>query len=336
MRQSNRVRGRLPAILLAALLALGMAGGAAAEKVTDVGFYFDTVVTLTLYDPADGLMQELWSACDRYEKLLSKTIEGSDVDRINRSGGEAVPVDPETWEILARAEEISEASGRAFSVTIAPVTGLWVFTGEEPYRPTDEEIAAKLPLVDDTKLVLSADGTVSLPEGMEIDLGGIAKGYIADRIAELCKGRVSGAVLNFGGNVYCVGAKPDGSAFNVGIRDPQGEEFSTKAIVTVTDTSVVTSGIYERYFIRDGVWYHHILDPKTGVSSDSDLASATVVCPSSMTADAAATACIVLGREGALELLNRLGLDGALITREGEIAMTDGFAEAYQFRLYPQ
>ena len=331
----RRTRPRALTALLALALALCVCAGASAEKVSNVGFYFDTVVTLTLYDPEPGLMEELFAACDRYEKLLSKTVEGSDVDRVNHAGGQPVKVDPETWEILRRAGEISEASGRAFSVTIAPVTALWDFTGDPPRKPTPEEIAEKLPLVDDSRLVLGEDGTVTLPEGMEIDLGGIAKGYIADQVAALCEGRVTGAVLNFGGNVYCVGRKPDGSGFNVGIRDPQGSEFSTKAVVTVTDTSVVTSGIYERYFIRDGVWYHHILDPETGVSADSDLASATVVHPSSMTADAVATACIVLGRDGALELLDRLGLDGMVITREGDIAWTEGFDTATQFRLYP-
>ena len=165
-----------------------------------------------------------------------------------------------------------------------------------------------------------------------IDLGGIAKGYIADQAAAMCRGHCTAAVLNLGGNVYTVGQKPDGSRFGVGIRDPFGDAADTCCAVYTGDLSVVTSGIYERWFERDGVRYHHILDPKTGMSAKSDLASATVLCGSSMTADAVATACIVLGSEGALQLLERLSLDGLLITRNGEYLMTDGFSERWDLQ----
>ncbi len=298
-------------------------------KVSQVGYYFDTVVTITLYNPDKTLMEDLMASCERYEKLLSKTIAGSDVDRINHSGGEPVTVSGETWQILQDAKTVHEASGGAFSVTIAPVTALWDFTGGTMRMPSPEELAEALPLVDDSRLQLGENNTVTLPEGMMIDLGGIAKGYIADRAADLCRDRCTGAVINLGGNVYVTGEKPDGSAFRVGIRDPQGGENSSKCVVSVRDTSVVTSGIYERFFIRDGVRYHHILNPGTGFSAESDLAGATVVCPSSMLADAVATACIVLGSGEAVKLLDRLGLDGLLITRDGAVITTEEFEEKY-------
>lgn len=300
-----------------------------AEKTTGTGFYFDTVVTLTLYGAPEGLMDELWADCARYEQLLSKTIAESDVSRINAAEGATVTVDPETWAILSRAKEISDLSGHAFSVTIAPLTALWDFTGGTERMPTDEERLAALPLVDDDALVLGENSTVILPAGMEIDLGGIAKGYIADRMADKVRGLTQGAMLNFGGNVYAVGEKPDGSAFVVGIQDPQSTEGAAIAAVSVRDRTVVTSGIYERCFFKDGVRYHHILDPKTGLPSDSDLASATIVTDSSMTADALATACIVLGKDASLKLLEGLGLDGLLITRDNEIFTTDGFADDF-------
>lgn len=302
-------------------------------KVSQVGYYFNTVVTITLYNPDGRLMEDLLAACDRYERLLSKTIAGSDVDRINHGGGKPVTVSPETWQLLQDAQAVWQASGGAFSVTIAPVTALWDFTGGTRRMPEAGELAATLPLVDDSRLVLGEENTVTLPEGMMIDLGGIAKGYIADRAAEMCSGRCDGAVINLGGNVYVTGAKPDGSLFRVGIRDPQGGEEAVKCIVSAADTSVVTSGIYERYFIRDGVRYHHILDPKTGISAQSDLAGATVVCASSVKADAVATACIVLGSEGAMELLERLALDGLLITRDGEVITTPGFRDKYSVNM---
>ena len=294
-----------------------------------MGFYFDTVVTIVLYGAPEGLLDEIWADCARYEQLLSKTIQGSDVDRINHAGGQPVQVDHETWEILRRAVEVSDSSGHDFSVTIAPLTALWDFTDGTNRMPTDEERLAALPLVNDDLLVLGENDTVTLPEGMEVDLGGIAKGYIADQIAEAIRGRVLGATLNFGGNVYAVGIKPDASPFRVGIRDPQGGDNDSIAVVSVSDLSVVTSGIYERYFELNGVRYHHILDPETGISSDSDLASATIISKSSMTADAMATACIVMGRDKALQYLAEQGMDGLLITRSGEIVTTDGFEDLY-------
>ncbi len=302
-----------------------------AERTSGVGFYFDTVVTVVLYGAPEGLLDEIWAECSHYENLLSKTIPGSDVDRINHADGQAVTVDPETWEILRRAKEVSDSSAHTFSVTIAPLTAMWDFTNGTNRMPTDEERLAALPLVNDDLMVLGEGYTVTLPKGMEVDLGGIAKGYIADQIAASIQGKVHGATLNFGGNVYAVGIKPDATPFRVGIRDPQGGENDSIAVVSVSDLSVVTSGIYERYFDLDGVRYHHILDPKTGISADSDLASATIVSKSSMTADAMATACIVMGKDQALSYLEAQGMDGVLITRDGTIFTTKDFTDRYPF-----
>lgn len=327
-------RKRYLAVLMVLLMALMLGGCTAEEKVptvdkaTATGFYFDTVVTLTIYGGPEGLTDELLAACSRYEKLLSKTIDTSDVSRINHAQGETVTVDAETWQILKRAKEISELTEHTFSVTIAPLTAMWDFTGGTQRMPTEEERLAALPLVDDEKLILGENNTVTLPAGMEIDLGGIAKGYIADRLAEEVRGRVTGALLNFGGNVYAVGCKPDGSAFRVGIKDPKNTATQS-AIVEVKDKTVVTSGTYERFFVKDGVTYHHILDPKTGSSAQSDLVSATIVGESSMDADAFATACIVLGKEKALAMLEQNGLDGLLIDTDGQVMITKGLAEKY-------
>lgn len=299
---------------------------------SQVGFYFDTVVTATLYQPQSGLMDDIWAACSRYEKLLSKTIEGSDVHRINNAGGQAVTVDPETWEILRRAKEINRMTGGAFSITIAPISAMWDFTGGTQRMPTEEERLAALPLVDDGAIILGDNYTVTLPAGAQIDLGGIAKGYIADQVAELARGRADGVILSLGGNVYVLGHKPDGSVFNVGIQDPDGGTNTPLAVVSTTDISVVTSGIYERKFEKDGVLYHHILDPKTGLPSQSDLASATVVAASSMDADALATALIVMGKEQALQLMRQQGIEGLLITRDRQ-AFGQQSTDTYQLKM---
>ena len=345
---------RLTALLLACLLLTGCAGQqtdggtgiiptATADepvdpnkKTTGVGFYFDTVVYLTLWGAPEGLVEEVWAACERYENLLSKTISTSDVSRINEAMGQTVTVDPETWEILRRAKEISQLTGGAFSVTIAPVSALWTFTGTSTNTvPTDQTRLKAVELVNDQLIELGEGYTVTLPAGMQIDLGGIAKGYIADKVAELIRGKATAGIISLGGNVYTVGQKPDGSKFSVAVTDPQ-DPSTAKSILYTGDCTVVTSGTYERGFDFGGVRYHHILDPQTGWPAQSDLVSATFVMDSSMTADALATACIVIGSEKALALAQSLGLDAVFITREGEMLFTDGFEEKYDHTLYAE
>ena len=319
-------------LLLAAVWMLTGCTGQKEKTVSGTGFYFDTVVTLTLYGAPDGLLEELWQACAHYEQLFSRTVSGSDVDRINRAEGRTVTVDAETWELLCGARKISAATGGAFSMTIAPLSEQWQFTGDEHTLPDEDRLKAALALVDDSRLVLGEENTVTLPPGMQIDLGGIAKGYIADRLATMIRGKVSGAVMNFGGNVYVLGTKTDGSAFRVGIADPLNPS-DTAAIISVRDASVVTSGTYQRCFVLDGQLYHHILDPDTGIPADTGLASVTVVAENSMTADALATACVVLGEEKAEALLNDWQLQGLWIRNDGSIGMTGEMQEKYGVQL---
>ena len=304
---------------------------AEANKQSRVLFYFDTVVNLTLWGAPEGLINEVWEACTRYENLLSKTIPGSDVSRINQAAGQTVTVDPETWDILRRAKEINALTGGAFSITIAPVTALWSFTGVTTNTvPTDAARLQAVTRVDDQKIVLGDKNTVTLPAGMQIDLGGIAKGYIADKVAELIREKAYAGIINLGGNVYTVGRKPDGSRFSVGITDPEAT-FTYKGVIYTEGCTVVTSGTYERGFSFGGVRYHHILDPKTGWPSQSDLVSATFVMDSSMTADALATACIVIGSEKSLALAKELQLDAMFIDKDGQAFFTEGFEAKYNY-----
>ena len=354
MTKTNRKRGvRLLALLLCAWLLTGCAAQdtpekgnalfptASAEKKADphakttgVGFYFDTVVYLTLWGAPEGLVDEVWAACERYENLLSKTIATSDVSRINAANGKPVRVDAETYAILAEAKEISRLTDGAFSVTIAPITALWSFTGTSVNSvPTDETRLNLLPLVDDQRITLGEDGTVTLPAGMQIDLGGITKGYIADKVADIIREKATAGIISLGGNVYTVGQKPDGSRFSVAITDPLQPSMS-RSIIYTRDCTVVTSGTYERGFNFGGVRYHHILDPKNGWPAQSDLVSATFVMSSSMEADALATACIVLGSEKALALADSLQADALFIRADGSILTTDGFMEKYDHILY--
>ena len=348
----KRILKRLAALLACAVLLTGCtatepelagvtetvlptASAAGAEKTTGYGWYFDTLVTLTLYGADESAMQDALTACDRYEKLLSKTIEGSDVWKVNHAEGKTVTVDPETWEILRRAKEISAATDGAFSITIAPISAMWDFTGGTNRMPTEAERIAALPLVDDTAIQLGEGCTVTLPAGVQIDLGGIAKGYIADQLAALLRSRCMGAIISLGGNTYVVGDKPDGSLNTIGVQDPWSPVGSLEGVISTKNISAVTSGTYERGFAGpDGTWYHHILDPKTGLPAQTDLVSATLLMESSMSADALATAFIVMGSNRALEKAQEMKIDAVFITGDGRTLMTDGFQQKYHYMTY--
>ena len=318
--------------LVAALLLL--CTGCTAEKtpprLSEVGFYLDTVITLTAYTENSQVLKDALDECGRYEKLLSRTAEGSDVWRINHAKGQPTEVSEDTVRILQCAQEISEKSGGAFDVTIAPVSTLWNFTQDPPVLPDADELARAALLVDYTRMQLDGN-TVTLPEGMMIDLGGIAKGYIADRVKNyLAERGVRNAILSFGGNIVAIGSgKPDGTPWKVGIQDidkPTGEHM----LVSLNrGGSTVTSGTYERGFDLDGVRYHHLLSSETGWPVQNELASVTIFSESSMEGDALSTAAFVLGTEKGLELIESLeGIEAVFIARDRTVTCSSG-ADAY-------
>ena len=319
--------GRALALVLILACALNLVGCASAQpkKQTAVGFYLDTVITLTAYVDDATVLDDALAECGRYERLLSRTVEGSDVWRINHAGGQPVEVSDETLEILDVARQVSERSGGMFDVTIAPVSTMWDFTSGAAVVPDADAIAEAATLVDYTK-VKTDDGLVTLPEGMMIDLGGIAKGYIADAVkGYLAERGVESAVLSFGGNIVTIGLKPDGSPWKVGIQDidkPTGEYM----LVSLNyGGSTVTSGIYERGFESGGVYYHHILDPNTGWPVQNELASVTIFSDSSMWGDALATAAFSLGTEAGTRLIEGIdGVEAVFIARDRSVSATSG------------
>ena len=323
----------MTAALCAALL-LTVAGCARAEpeKQTAVGFYLDTVITLTAYVEDADVLQDALEECGRYEKLLSRTVEGSDVWRVNHAAGQPVQVSQDMLEILQTAIEVSERSGGAFDVTIAPASTLWNFTSGEAKLPDAEALAEAAARVDYRKIGIEGDA-VTLPEGMMIDLGGIAKGYIADAVKAFLVDRgVESAVLSFGGNIVTIGTKPDGSPWKVGIQDidkPTGEYM---LVARNYGGSVVTSGIYERGFEYDGVHYHHILDPATGWPVQNELASVTIFSDDSMWGDALSTAAFALGTEDGMALIESLdGIEAVFIAKDRSAKYTSG-AQQYMMQ----
>ena len=290
-----------------------------------MGFYLDTVVTLTAYVEDDQPLKDALEECGRYEALLSRTIEGSDVWNINHAEGKPVTVSDDTLEILECARQVSTLSGGLFDVTIAPASTLWDFTSGAAVLPDADVIAEAAWRVDISKMTIEGN-RVTLPAGMMIDLGGIAKGYIADAVKGYLEDRgVKSGILSFGGNIVAIGKKPDGKPWKVGIQDidrPTGEYM---LVARNFGGSTVTSGIYERGFDLDGVRYHHILDPNTGWPVQNELASVTIFSESSMWGDALATAAFALGTEKGLELIESLdGVEALFIARDRTAVYSSG------------
>lgn len=323
-----RRRGTILLCLLAACLPALCAGCAPvkeAPKVSEVGFYLDTVITLTAYTEDGQVLKDALAECGRYERLLSRTVRGSDVWNLNHAGGQPVEVSEDTLAILRCAQEISRLSDGAFDVTIAPVSTLWDFTSGEAKLPDREKLERAAALVDYTKVRMDGN-RAALPEGMMIDLGGIAKGYIADRVREYLEKRgVRHAILSFGGNIVAIGKKPDGGDWKVGIQDIDRPTGEIMLVSRNSGGSTVTSGIYERGFELDGVRYHHILSPEDGMPVQNGLASVTIFSEDSMEGDALATAAFVLGPEKGMAMINSLdGVEAAFIFRDRSVLYSAG------------
>ena len=308
---------------------------AAADPLTRTGFFFDTVITISLYDTDD---EAVLDACDSLmlecENRLSRTRENSDIWNINHAKGEAVEVSEETITLIKDALAYCELSDGAFDITIAPVVSLWDFHLEnDPQVPDAGAISEAVTHVDYTMIKIDDEkNTVALTDpDAGIDLGAIAKGYISDLLREeILKQGCGSALINLGGNVLAVGTKPDGSDWNIGIRRPFAESaYDIIAKVAVDDMSVITSGTYERYFEQDGVLYHHILDPSTGYSVNNGLTSVTILSENGTDGDALSTTCFVLGPEKGMELVESLdGIEAMFIADDDTISYSSGWPQS--------
>ena len=300
----------------------------------------NTICSITVYSEenkdktSEELVNEAFDLCQTYEDTFSRTIEGSDIYNINNSGGAPVTVSDDTIEILETAKYFSELSDGAFDITTAPLSIRWDFEGENPSVPPDDEIQELLATVDYTKIKIDGN-TVTLEAPVEaIDLGAIAKGYIADKLAEFLKDNgVTSAIISLGGNIYAIGENSEEKRpFNLGVQDPQAEDGSILGYLQLSDKSLVTSGDYQRYFMQDGKRYHHILDPKTGYPAESGLSSVTIISDSSVVGDALSTTCFVLGKDKGLELINSYdGVEAIFIDHDGNMYFSDGFGSDLVF-----
>ncbi len=274
--------------------------------------------------------ETVFDVFDLVDQRMSEWQATSPLSAVNRHAGDGpVRVPEDLRQVLHRAIEIGDLTGGAFDVTWAALWGVWDFRAPEPRVPDPAEIARRVKRIDYRKVEIDdRAGTVRLPEkGMKIGLGGIAKGYALARAAETLRDRGLGSFMILGGGqVMTAGERREGGGrpWRVGIRDPRGDPEDFFAVLDVVDRSVSTSGDYERYFIADGVRYHHILDPRTGWPSKG-LRSVTVISPDAVLADALSTGIMVMGAEKGLALAERLdGVEAVLVDDHGKVETTSG------------
>lgn len=295
------------------------------EPLSKTGFYFDTVITITLYDSKDEeLIDTCFDYCKNFENLVSRTIPTSDISRINTAAGSPMTVSDTTIELLKQGIEFCELTDGAFDITIAPLVELWDIKNNPGNVPSEVDITDSLSHVNYKDIVID-ENTVRLTDPKAaIDLGGIAKGYMADQLKDyLLSEDVTSAIINLGGNVLTIGEKPDGTSFNIGIQKPFDKQNATITSVSVKDSSVVTSGSYERYFKVNDTIYHHILNTETGYPCDNGLLSVTILSEKSIDGDALSTACFALGLEEGQTLIKSLeDIDAIFVTDDYEIIDT--------------
>lgn len=293
-------------------------------------FALDTVCTITLYE--HGRPQIYRAIFDRLleiEQRMSVHLEGTDVDRINKSAGvEPVKVNNDVFMLIERAVYFAELSGGAFDPSVGPLVSLWNIGGDNERVPSPSEIESVLPLINWRDIELdSVNKTVFLKKpGMALDLGGIAKGYAADEAASIIKNaKIPRAIVDLGGNIITIGTKPDRTPWRIGIQNPVDDRGAYIGIVQIREKTAVTSGVYERFFIEDDVRYHHIFSTVDGYPAENGLLSVTIITGCSADADALSTAVFVLGFEKGMELVNSLeGVDVIFVFEDRSVRISGG------------
>ena len=326
----------LPILCACLALLAGCALSPAADPVQTQFFSMDTVMSIRIYEgggteSAEAARQEV----ERLDQLLSRTDPDSQLSTLNAHAGDGspVPLDGEVVELLSFGKSVSQLLPGCFDITIAPVMDAWGFTGEERRVPDQATLDAAMALVDSRQLIVDETGCAArlARPGMEVDLGAVAKGFAAGRAdAVLREQGVTSALLDLGGNITAIGSKPDGSAWQVAVKDPQNTSEAL-CVLSLTDRTASTSGGYERYFEENGVTYHHIIDPKTGYPAECGLRSVTVISADPTLADALSTALFVAGEDAALDFWrSRADFELVLCTRDNRVIVTEGLEAGYR------
>lgn len=317
-------------ILLTTALLTGCGKGDGQQEVSSTVFVMGTAVTTQVYgedaeNQKNAVEQELYQV----DREISWRNDTSVVSDFNTYGRADISSARKVFEV---AVDIAQQSQGAFDPTIQPVSVLWDFDGDNERLPDSEEISDAMKSVGYEHLMLDGDWLKADYDKVKLELGAIGKGYALERAGEkLDMDNISGAIISSGSSILVKGRKTDGSMFQVGLRDPRGGQQDLIGVITIEDCSISTSGDYEKYFEKDGVRYHHILDPRTGYPADSGLISVTIMDPDSTLCDALSTACFVLGLEDGMALAEKYGVMAIFIDQDKNVYVNESANSVLDF-----
>ena len=299
-------------------------------------FLMGTVVTVKIYDKGkEAVLEPAFERIQTLADQITVNEAGSEIDAINTNAGiKPVKVSKDIFELMDAGNDYSIKSNGSFDISIGPLTDLWRIGFPDARKPAQSEIDAVLPLIDYKQIELNEkEQTVFLKEkGMQLDLGAIAKGFITDQVAEVLKENdVTTAIIDLGGNIYVMGNNPSGKDWTVGIQDPFAPRGETIGVISESNKSVVTSGIYERVLEVDGKSYHHLLDPVNGYPFNNDVAGVTIISSKSVDGDGLSTSVFSKGIEGGLEFIEQFeGTEAIFISTDKKVYITSGLKNNFE------
>ncbi|QXE21220.1 FAD:protein FMN transferase [Clostridium sp. 001] len=336
MKHSRKLNIFLIVIIIVSIIPLTSCVKDNVQPVSKTEYMLGTICTITVYDnKPESVIDKAFVRIKEIENKMSVNKPGTELDAVSDAAGKNfVKVSKDTFYVLKKGKYYSEQSSGAFDITVGPLVKLWGIGTDNARLPSQSEIDEKKSLINYKDLLLDEkDSKVMLKrQGMSLDLGGIAKGYSADEAARILKENgVKHAIVNLGGNILAINTNTNGKPWNIGVQDPFKTRGDPAGGLNVTNKTVVTSGIYERYFEKNGKKYHHILNPFTGYPMDNNLASVTLVTDISIDADAMTKNIFYLGVDKGMDYVNKKnGLQAIFITKDKKVYITDGLKGKFE------
>jgi thiamine biosynthesis lipoprotein len=319
-------------LLLAAALAAFLSAAPhlhAAEPLSRTEHVLWVQCSVTLYDHADpSTLDAVFRRLRELDSRLSVDVPGSELDAVSDAAGRApVRVGEDVFRVVGKGLDLAEISEGLFDPTVGPLVKVWRMNGNDARIPEDADIARARALVNWRDVVMDAKAhTIFLKrQGMRLDAGGLLKGFAADETVRILGARgVRSAMIDLGGDVFAMGSRPDGGPWRIGIQNPDAARGTLLGVVRVVGRSVVSSGVYEHFFVQGGRRYHHIMDTRTGYPVDNDLTQVTVISAGSMDADGFGLTLFCLGPVRGLALAASLGIDAIMVSADHRVYTTAG------------
>lgn len=331
---------KLITMVVTLVLCLGLTACSTEEKVIEpisrTEIFMGTAIKVTLYDSNnEEILNKVFDRIVEIENLVSINKEGTEIDELNKNAGvKPVKLSEDSYNIVEKGLEYSKISNGGYDISIGPLVKLWSIGLPEANVPTEDKIKEAINKVGYSKVEINKDTKEVFlkEEGMILDLGSIAKGYVTDEVVDILKKEgVTQAIIDLGGNIYALGKKDGVDRWKVGIQDPNSERGNVVGAIDVSDKTVVTTGIYERFLEKDGVKYHHVLNPKTGYPYETNIAGVTIVSDKSIDADALSTLIFTKGVDEGLKFIEELeNIDAIFITKDNKIYLTKGIKDNFQ------